>query len=239
MLRMLAVVAAVLVSHAVLADGPENRVREALAELAPNTPVSRVEQTPVEGLYAAVVGTEVYYVTADGQYLLQGELVDVAARRSLTEATRRELRLARLDELGEERMLIYAPDGEVRHEVTVFTDIDCPYCRKLHRHMDEYLARGIRVRYLLMPRAGRDSRSYDKAVWAWCADDPRAALTRAKAGEALDARTCDNPVDTHLEVAREFGVRGTPSLVTDDGRMVSGYKNPDQMERLLESDDAG
>ncbi|MDZ7809766.1 MAG: DsbC family protein [Arhodomonas sp.] len=174
------------------------------------------------------------YVTGDGNYLLQGELVDIDEQRSLTEEVRAGIRQERLADLDESGMLIYEPSGEVRHEVTVFTDIDCPYCRRFHAHMDELLERGIRVRYLLMPRAGRDSASYDKAVNAWCAEDPQSALTRAKQGERLAEQDCDHPVDEHLRLARELGVRGTPTLYTGEGRMLSGYRTPDELESALD-----
>ncbi|MCS4503189.1 DsbC family protein [Arhodomonas aquaeolei] len=217
------------------AETPEQQVRDAVRALAPDATVTRVEETPVDGLYAAVLGGRVVYVTADGDYLLDGELVDVDSGHSLTEDIRRELRLQRLNDLGESRMIVYEPRGEVRHEVTVFTDIDCPYCRRFHRHIRDYLARGIRVRYVFMPRAGRNSASYDKAVSVWCADDRHRALTRAKQGRHVPERQCDNPVDADLRLARAFDVRGTPTFVTDTGQLVTGYRSPDELAALLQS----
>jgi len=209
------------------------RIRESIARVNPQTRVEAVEPTPVDGLYAVSLDGSVVYMTADGRYLLQGELIDLQTRRSLTEDLRREGRAERLRSLPESEMVIYEPEGSAEHEVTVFTDIDCPYCRRMHAELDGYLERGIRIRYLLMPRAGKPSSSYDKAVAAWCADDPRAALTRAKRGERVDRRSCDHPVDEHMALAQAFNVRGTPSLILGDGTMLSGYRPPDALAELL------
>lgn len=211
-------------------------IRERIAELSPESQVGAIEPSPIEGVYSVMIGADVVYLSGDGRYLLQGEFVDLEARRSLSEDKRAAARLERLNALGEERLLIYEPRGDARHEITVVTDIDCPYCRQMHAQMDEYNAAGIRVRYLLMPRAGKESDSYDKAVSVWCADDPRLAMTRAKAGKSIDRRTCDNPVDEHMALAREFGIRATPTIITDRGRTLSGYRPPDALAEALERD---
>lgn len=215
-------------------EAVETRIRAAISGISPETVVESVRATPVDGLYAVRLEGTVIYVTGDGRYLLQGELIDLETRRSLTEDARRDTRLERLAEIPESAMIIYEPEGGAEHSVTVFTDIDCPYCQRMHAQLDGYLERGIGIRYLLMPRAGRDSASYDKAVAAWCADDPRTALTRAKRGEAIERRSCENPVAEHMALAQAFGVRGTPSLVLPDGTMVSGYRPPADLAALLE-----
>lgn len=214
-------------------DETGERIRASIARINPDTTVEAVAPTPVDGLYAVSLDGTVVYMTGDGRYLFQGELIDLQTRRSLTEDIRREGRAERLAALPESRMVIYEPEGTVEHEVTVFTDIDCPYCRRMHAELDGYLERGIRIRYLLMPRAGKPSESYDKAVAAWCADDPRAALTRAKRGERLDRRQCDHPVDEHMALAEAFNVRGTPSLILADGTMLSGYRPPADLAEIL------
>lgn len=216
-----------------VSEAAEERIREAIERVSPDTEVESVSSTPVPDLYAVRVQGTLVYITADGRYLLQGELIDLVTQRSLTEDARRGERAERLAELPEAEMIVYEPEGGVEHEVTVFTDIDCPYCQRMHAELDGYLERGIRIRYLLMPRAGRDSDSYDKAVAAWCADDPQAALTQAKRGDAIERRRCEHPVDAHLDLAERFGVRGTPSLVLEDGTMMSGYRPPADLAEVL------
>lgn len=132
-------------------------------------------------------------------------------------------------------MIIYEPAGEVKDTVTTFTDIDCPFCRKMHREMAEMNALGIRVRYMLFPRAGIPSASYEKAVSVWCAPDQHSAMSRAKAGEIPEKRTCENPVAEHMALARRMGLTGTPFTITDSGRVISGYR---PARELLESLDA-
>ena len=120
-------------------------------------------------------------------------------------------------------MINYEPSGKVEHTLTTFTDIDCPYCRKMHAEMDALNANGIRVRYLLFPRTGASSPSYDKAVSVWCAPDRAEALTWAKSGEEPEKRTCDNPIREHMALAHQLGLTGTPFTITDTGRIITGY----------------
>jgi len=241
LLRMLTTaLAAVLFSGTALAAGDaaaaRERIREALAPLGPKVHADDIQPTPVDGLYSVVVGARVVYVSADGKYLFNGDLIDLGNRQSLTERAERKLRLKRLNALGDDSMVVFEPKGKVEHEITVFTDIDCPYCRRLHAHMDGYLSRGIRVRYLSFPRAGIHSSSYDKLVWAWCADSPQKAITREMNGQAVPRRECDNPVKRDYALARELGVNATPTIITDTGTMVSGYRGPDAMLKLLNRD---
>jgi hypothetical protein len=137
-------------------------------------------------------------MSADGRYMLQGELVDVQNRVSLTEPRRRQVTRTVIDAVGEDNMIVFKPE-KVEHVVTVFTDIDCGYCRKLHNEMDQYLDEGIEVRYMMFPRAGVGSESYKKAVAVWCAEDRNGALTDAKNGKAVEMKSCDNPIDQHME----------------------------------------
>lgn len=216
-------------------ESVRSTIRERLEAVDPNTGIDAIEPTPVDGLYAVTMGSQVVYVTADGRYLLRGELIDLADGRNLTERRRQEVARSALAELGEDELLVYEPEGETRFEVTVFTDIECPYCQRLHRQLDAYLERGIRVRYAFLPRAGVGSRAYDKAVAAWCADQPHRALTRAKRGESLPRRDCDNPVQDHLRLAQRLGIRGTPAILASDGRMFRGYVPPEKLVRRLEA----
>lgn len=211
------------------------RIEKGLQAINPQIQVDQVAATPIEGVYEVTIGSEIYYVSADGRYMLQGELVDLQERRSLTEPRRAEIRASMVARVPEDQMLVYRPDGAVKHRITVVTDIDCPYCRRFHRHMDEYNARGVEVRYLMMPRAGVDSESYDKAVSVWCAEDRLAAMTRAKQGAEMEKRDCENPVKSHMALAEQLGVRATPTIITDAGDVIRGYRSPDDLLQALES----
>ncbi|ROR29831.1 DsbC family protein [Inmirania thermothiophila] len=208
-------------------------VRAHLARILPDRSPDRVAASPVPGLYEAVYGTDVFYITADGRYVLQGDLIDLEARANLTEQARAGQRRALIEQVPESEMIVYGP-ADARHTVTVFTDIDCPYCRRLHAQMAEYNRLGIRIRYLAFPRAGIGSESYRKAVAVWCAQDRRAAMTEAKQGRPVPERTCDDPVARHYRLGRQVGVTGTPALVREDGRMIPGYVPPQRLLEILE-----
>lgn len=209
------------------------RITERLQEIDPQLEPERVEPSPLPGIYRIVVQGQIAYISADGRYLIQGDVMDLETRESVSAGTERQLRRERIEAHGEENMIVYRPEGETRHTVTVFTDIDCPYCRRFHRNMDAYLERGIAVRYIQMPRAGVGSGSYHKAVGVWCADDRRAAMDRAKGGAEIERRECDNPVETQLELARSLGVNATPTIVAEDGMVHRGYVPPDELAARL------
>src|SRR5690606_6642385 len=137
--------------------------------------------SPLPGVLEVVVNGNVVYFSDDGKILIQGSLYDVAGRRDLTEQRRATLRVKGLDEAGPDRRIIFAPK-EPKHTVTVFTDIDCGYCRRMHQEIAQYNELGIAVEYLFFPRAGVGSEAFDKAVTVWCSDDRRKAMTDAKAG---------------------------------------------------------
>ena len=195
-----------------------------------------VSPSPIPGMYEAVFGAQVMYISGDGRYLMQGDVYDLNERINLTEATRKGQRKVLVSGIDEKEMIVFKPTVPVKHKVTVFTDIDCGYCRKLHKQMDEYMAEGIEVRYLAFPRAGMNSKSYHKAVSVWCADDRQKAMTEAKAGKALPRKECDNPVEKHLALAEQFGVTGTPTIVMDSGEVVPGYVPPKRLLTILDED---
>ncbi len=233
-LLLLPLLLALLPAGAVVAAEEQTAaVRENLQRLLPGLSVGEVSTTPVPGLYEAVIGQKIVYVTRDGRYLLQGTLIDLERQENLTKPRLQQLKADLVSGLDEEKMVIFG-DPKAPHTITVFTDIDCGYCRKLHSEIDQYTDRGIRVRYLFFPRAGVGSSSYDKAVSVWCADDRNQAMTLAKSGKPIEARKCDNPVADDLKLGRQMGVTGTPSILLEDGEMIPGYLPADRLLGILE-----
>ncbi|MCX8049235.1 MAG: DsbC family protein [Methylohalobius sp.] len=210
-------------------------VRQNLQRHWPEARIDAVRPAEIPGLYEVIIGPRLYYVSPDGRYLIDGHLIDLQDRQDLTEVKQAKARRAALDKLGEDLTIVFAPD-KPKATVTVFTDIDCGYCRRFHAQINEYLSRGIKVRYLFFPRAGKDSESYHKAVAVWCAKDKNAALTEAKQGKFIEMRSCDHPVDRHMALAEEFGVQGTPTIITDRGEVLPGYVPPDQLAQYLSRD---
>lgn len=231
---MIAVLLALTVSGwgTALAEGSDERVRAALERIIPGGSPDEVVPSELSGIYRVVFGAEVFYITEDGRYLLSGNLLDLRDGTNLTEARRASGRLKVIDAMDEAKMIVYGPK-EVKHSITVFTDIDCPYCRRMHQEMDELNARGIEVRYLLFPRAGVNSKSYDKAVSVWCAEDRQQALTDAKLGKAIEMKACDNPVQEHMALVERLGITGTPTSVLENGVVIPGYVPVGRLERVL------
>jgi len=210
-----------------------DRLRARLDALAPGLEPDSIEPSPVEGVYQVAYGAQILYISEDGRYLLRGSLVDLDKREDLTEAASARVRLRMLDAVDEDQMIVFSP-ARPRHTISVFTDIDCGYCRKLHAEIDQYLAHGIRVRYLAFPRAGVNSASYDKAVDVWCAQDKKAALTSAKRDEPVSDMSCDNPVKAQYELGQAMGVSGTPAIILDNGEMIPGYQAAKPLAAMLD-----
>ncbi len=215
-----------------VAHADEDAIRQALAKSMPSVKVESVKPSEISGLYEVTVGGNIIYVSGDGKYLLQGHLVDVAARTDLTEEKLSGARKQALEKLGVDKMMVFKPKTS-KYTVSIFTDIDCGYCRKLHSEIDQYMAEGITIQYLFFPRAGKGSDSYNKAVSVWCADDRKAALTAAKKGATPPAKTCANPVDEHMQLAEAFEVKGTPMMVTEKGNIFPGYLPAKQLAEAL------
>lgn len=194
-----------------------------------------VTATPIPGIYEVAYGAQLFYVSEDGKYLFKGDIYDLQKRVSLTEEHRAGARLAALNALGESSMIIYPAKGKAKHTITVFTDIDCGYCRKLHQGMAEMNNLGITVRYLSFPRAGVNSDSYYKAVKVWCAKDRNKAMDLAKTDQPVaETKNCDAPILRHMALAQSFGVSYTPAIVLDDGRLIPGYLSPQQLASVLD-----
>lgn len=218
-----------------VAHADENAVRQAFAKSMPDVKIESVKPSEVDGLYEVTVGSTILYASENGKYLLQGRLLDIQTRTDLTEQKLAATRLSALEKIGQNKMIIFKPKIK-KYTVSVFTDIDCGYCRKLHSEIDQYMAEGITIQYLFFPRAGKGSESYDKAVSVWCADDRNAALTAAKKDQKIPSKTCDNPVDEHMQLGEEFGVKGTPMIVTEKGNIYPGYLPAKQLVEALETE---
>ncbi|HEX4389867.1 MAG TPA: DsbC family protein [Steroidobacteraceae bacterium] len=189
--------------------------------------------SPIQGIYEYTKGTEIAYVTTDGKYAISGDLYDLKANDDLTEQHRRELRAKLIGAVPEDQMLIFGPK-DPKYTVTVFTDVDCQYCRKLHSQIAEYNRLGIRVRYLLYPRTGPNTVSWTKAEQVWCSPDRNDALTRAKLGQELKSKPCaENPVARTYALGKDFALQGTPAIVMADGDMLPGYVPPDVLAQHL------
>ena len=197
---------------------------------------SDLKDSVIEGFYEVNVGSKVAYVSTDGRYLLEGELYDLDSKKNLTESSRERARVALLDGVEPSQAIVFSPEeGPVEHAITIFTDIDCGYCRQFHREIEQVTALGIEVRYLFYPRTGPATDSWSKAEKVWCASDRNTALTNAKLGGRVpDAACTSNPVSSHYDLGHQVGVTGTPSIYTAGGVHIGGYLAPQQLLTTLE-----
>jgi thiol:disulfide interchange protein DsbC len=211
---------------------PDPRV--AIAARFPEIRPEQIAPSTVPGLYEVRIGSKIAYVSANGRYLLQGEIIDLDTDLNLTESRREGVRREVLAGVSEAGMIVFAPAKKPTSTVTVFTDIDCGYCRKLHRQISDYNAKGIKVRYMYFPRTGPGTESWTTAEQVACSKDPRTALTRAKLGETLTEKPCKvNPVAKHYDVGRDFGLQGTPAIILESGELIGGYLDPAELSKYI------
>jgi thiol:disulfide interchange protein DsbC len=210
--------AALATSPALATDAIERRMAEVVPTLSPDT----IEASGLPGIYEVRYGTDIFYVSEDGRYLIQGSLIDLETRQNLTEQTRRSVRAELFAEIPDAELTVYVPEREVRHVINIFTDPNCPFCRQLHEEMPTYLAAGVKVRYFMYPVLGRQSPTIMRDVW--CAESRTDAMDLAKAGRAVPSADCPTPADQHLALGRELGISGTPATITGGGLLISGYR---------------
>lgn len=216
-------------------------VQGALAKLAPGIQLAVVNRAPLPGFYQVIASGQLVYISTDGKYLLNGDLVDLGARKSLNDAAWAGYRKAELAKVPAADRIRYAA-AKPKYRVTVFTDVDCPYCHALHDRMDEYTKAGIAVDYLAWPRTGitdatgQPTPTYKKMVAVWCAADRKAAFTAARHGKPVSAPDCKNPVREEFKLGEELGVNGTPAIFTPNGNLVGGYLTPEQLLSVLQKE---
>ena len=211
---------------------PEVRAR-VVAKLHGASP-NDVAATPIPGLYEVTMGGLVAYVSEDGKYLLSGNVYDLDTQVNLTAARRNAVRATALAAAREDQMIVFAPPNP-KMTVTVFTDVDCAYCRKFHSQIAEINKAGVKVRYMFYPRTGPGTESWRKAENVWCANDRKEALTRAKRGEPVKSKACgDAVVKTQYELGEDLGVEGTPAIFAQNGDYIGGYMAPEDLVAALQ-----
>ena len=208
-------------------------LRALIAHKIPGVKAEDIHTSPVNGLFEVSLGSSVGYVTSDGKYLITGDMYELETRTNMTETRRTAARSKALAGLKEDQLIVFSPPHP-KHTVTVFTDMDCGYCRQLHSEIEQYNKLGISVRYAAFPRTGPGSASWKKAEAVWCSKDRKDALTRAKLGQAVSAAQCVTPVAAEYQLGNQIGVNGTPSIFTESGEMVGGYVPAAQLSQYLD-----
>tara|TARA_B100000780_G_scaffold276899_1_gene246430 strand:+ start:1368 stop:2060 length:693 start_codon:yes stop_codon:yes gene_type:complete len=199
--------------------------------------VKGIKQSQVDGLFVVDIGDlQPIYASKDGNFFLYGEMYAIK-NGELLNTTKQEISLNRraiLDsELSEKDFITFAATDE-KHVITVFTDVDCGYCRKFHGEIEDYNAQGITVNYVAFPRSGLESESYNKIVSAWCSSDPKGTLTALKEGRDPALKLCqDHPVENHYLLGQRIGITGTPAIISSSGDLLPGYLPPMELLKKL------
>ena len=190
-------------------------------------------KSSIPGWYTIRKGAIVAYISADGRYLLQGDVIDLQHNTNLSEQSRNDARVKMMAAVPNDQLIVFSPE-HVESTVSVFTDIDCTFCRRLHSQIDQYMEQGIEIRYFLYPRNGPTSPSWAKAENVWCADNRNEALTLAKLDKEFPTHTCDaSIVSKHYAIGQDVGLRGTPAIVLQDGTLFSGYMPAQQLKQAI------
>lgn len=204
----------------------DEQVRQAVSPFLDASRAIQVSETPLRGIKAVRAGLDLIYVSEDGRYVIGGPIVDTHEARNLTEQALNQARADVMQAHRDSTPLFDFPATESRYEVVVFTDLDCGYCRRLHANLDDYHAAGVSLRYVMLPRAGIDSASYQKTVHAACAENPEQAITEAMTGAEPVALQCEHPIGQHMALARAMRINMTPMLLLEDGRLLKGAYPP-------------
>ena len=200
--------------------------------------IEDIKSSPAKGLIEVQIANgPMLYATEDGEYFfIQGDLHAMRQDEvvNITEEKRSIDRRELVGGVDISDMIVFAPEDETRDYITVFTDISCGYCQKLHREVEQLNEYGIEVRYLAYPRAGVGSEGARQLETAWCSENRQETLTKLKSGVKVPMISCDKElIADQYALGGQLGVRGTPAIVTSDGRLVPGYQPAANLAKML------
>ena len=225
-----------LVTNTAQAEDVGERLAARMAKLFPKEKITDVSPAPIPGLYEVLVGASLFYVSADGRYVVHGDLIDLDAHVNVSDQRRAQARKQVFETMDTQGYIEFpSKTKETRKTLYVFTDIDCGYCRKMHAEVGRLNDASIAVRYLAFPRTGTKGPSFDKAVAVWCAPNRQEALTQSKLGVTVDSQKCDNPVAKEFELGNAMGVTGTPAVYTDEGKHIGGYVPAEELIEMVQN----
>ncbi len=218
-----------LLSLITIAQADTSDIEAKISRLLPaQMKIEAISESPMPGVYEVTAGNQNLYVHVKDNFAMIGDVYDTKRQVNLGDERKAQKMAKAIDSLDEAEMIVMGKADTERY-VTVFTDIDCPYCQRFNNTIPKLNAAGMRVRYMMFPRAGLKSQSYKDAVSVWCADDQEAAMNVAKAGGKVEAKTCENPIAQQYLLGQKIGVRGTPTMVLDSGQLIPGFVPADKL----------
>jgi thiol:disulfide interchange protein DsbC len=199
-------------------------IRKTVSNAYPDVVIDEIKKID-DNFHEIIINKQIYYATNDGKYLIVGNVINLNTKESITENTKMNQRLSIIDSIDMKNFMIFKPK-KTDHILTIFTDTSCPYCQKLHNEIPDLLENNIEIRYVLFSRNGNDVDAYQQLVSAWCSDDKVDALEDLFAGDILeDISNCENPIARNFDYAGSLSVEGTPTIFLEDGRIIPGYQN--------------
>ena len=206
--------------------------------LPPGTQIEKIEESSFPNIYKVYYGDiQPLYVSKSGKYFLYGDMFEINSSEiiNLTALDIKKQRISLMKEINQDELISFSSDDEI-YSVTVFTDVDCGYCRKLHNEIRAYNKLGISINYAAFPRSGIGTEAFTKMVGAWCSTNPKQSITYLKDGKKLDLNFCDSqPVSKHYAIGKKIGITGTPAIISSEGELFPGYYSPQDLLDKLKS----
>jgi len=224
MKNILLLIAIMLLVSCAKKDEVDLDIRKTVSNAYPDVVIDEIKKID-DNFHEIIINKQIYYATNDGKYLIVGNVINLNTKESITENTKMNQRLSIIDSIDMKNFMIFKPK-KTDHILTIFTDTSCPYCQKLHNEIPDLLENNIEIRYVLFSRNGNDVDAYHQLVSAWCSADKLDALEDLFAGDILDdISNCENPIARNFDYAGSLSVEGTPTIFLEDGRIIPGYQN--------------
>ena len=224
MKNILLLIAIMLLVSCAKKDEVDLDIRKTVSNAYPDVVIDEIKKID-DNFHEIIINKQIYYATNDGKYLIVGNVINLNTKESITENTKMNQRLSIIDSIDMKNFMIFKPK-KTDHILTIFTDTSCPYCQKLHNEIPDLLENNIEIRYVLFSRNGNDVDAYQQLVSAWCSADKIDALEDLFSGDILDdASNCENPIARNFDFAGSLSVEGTPTIFLEDGRIIPGYQN--------------
>ena len=229
----------ILISFSVFVFSDKELISAKLENILPaDAVIESIEPSIFDGIYKVYYGDlQPIYVSQDGNFFIYGDMYQINSNRiiNITNEETKSRRVDLLSSIPSNELIIFKSKNEIS-AITVFTDVDCGYCRKLHSQISEYNKVGITVKYAAFPRSGIGTQTFTRMVGAWCADDPKKVITDLKNDKKLNLDFCDDqPIAKHYVVGQKLGISGTPAIITSDGELIPGYVSPEELLSRLKA----
>ena len=220
----------------------KERVKEMVSLILPTgTIIESIERSEFPGIYKVYYGDiQPLYVSESGNYFMFGQMFKIDSQNAnkpvIKNITDKDISIRRqslMQEIKTSELISFESKRE-QYDLTVFTDVDCGYCRKLHKEIKQYNDLGITIRYAAFPRSGLGTDAFTKMVGAWCSADSKKAITNLKDGKNPNLNFCDSqPVAKHYAIGKKLGVTGTPAIITETGDLLPGYYSAEDLLKKL------